>query len=212
MVSWFGWSAVSLSRPKICDRTARSGGQDWPNATAEGGCLDGREHGASRAQAGRAKRHTTVDETLIGDLFGRLPRTADGRRYFWDRRDLGFDVSLAWEGDLVSVVRRGVWLGVFATGSRNEGPLMRMVTQWCCNRSSNASTRGFFWNRSYHAGKSKFEVMIVDVRRYLCSIKRKNISVCSGFSVRYESSSINKSWNRLNRRSSCSDDRSASDA
>jgi hypothetical protein len=51
----------------VSDRTAHSGGQDWPKATAEGGCLDGREHGVNLAQAGTAKRHTTVG----GDFYWR---------------------------------------------------------------------------------------------------------------------------------------------
>lgn len=37
-------------------------------------------------------------------------------------------------------------------GSRSEGPLMRTVMQWCCNRSSSASTSGLFWNSAYQSG------------------------------------------------------------
>ena len=33
-----------------------------------------------------------------------------------------------------------------------EGPLMRMVIQWCLRRSKSASTRDFLWKRSYHSG------------------------------------------------------------
>ncbi len=39
-----------------------------------------------------------------------------------------------------------------SAGSRSDGPLMRMVMQWCCSRSSSASTSGLFWNSAYQSG------------------------------------------------------------
>ena len=68
VVSLFGRSAVSLPRPYASVRAARSGGQDWPKATAVGGCLDGREHSASLEEAGacteRLATHRTDDGTV----------------------------------------------------------------------------------------------------------------------------------------------------
>ena len=37
-----------------------------------------------------------------------------------------------------------------AVGARKDGPVRRRVMQWCCRRSSRASTRGLLRNRSYH--------------------------------------------------------------
>jgi len=50
------------------------------------------------------------------------------------------------------------------SGVRSDGPLMRMVMQWCWRRSSRASTRGFFWNSSYHSGKSRFNAERIVMR------------------------------------------------
>jgi len=64
-----------------------------------------------------------------------------------DRRE--HDATMVAGRDLdaaqVWVVRRFGLSAAAAAGSglRREGPSMRMVMQWCCNRSSSASTRGF---------------------------------------------------------------------
>src|SRR5208283_4568678 len=50
------------------------------------------------------------------------------------------------------------------SGLRSEGPSMRMVMQWCCSRSIKASTRAFLSNRSYHSGRSRLVVMMVEAR------------------------------------------------
>src|SRR6516162_6208069 len=79
-VSLFGRNTVSPSRPYASDRAARSGGQDWPKATAAGGCLDGREHGASLHEAGPCtERLATGDGTdnLLGQLARHKQRTSD---------------------------------------------------------------------------------------------------------------------------------------
>ena len=187
-VSLFGRNTVSPSRPYASDRAARSGGQDWPKATAAGGCLDGREHGASLHEAGPCtERFATRDgrDNLLGPLArqsrGRVIDLCEGCQsssaatqwprglaYLRERGDLGLAGCLTWEEvGLAVAVWRCRLFGVFPAGCglRSEGPLMRMVIQWCCRRSSNASTSGFFWNKSYQAGVSKFVVMIVDVRR-----------------------------------------------
>src|SRR5215468_5575085 len=98
MVSRFGWSAVSPSRPRYgtAPRAAavKTGRRPPPKAAVL--------TAASTVRAWR-KPHATVSlwvATLIGDLFGRLPRTADGPHYLRDRRDLGFGVSVAREGDV----------------------------------------------------------------------------------------------------------------
>jgi hypothetical protein len=76
-VSLFGHDTVSPSRPYASDRAGRSGGQDWPKATAAGGCLDGREHGASLHKAGPCtERFATRDGT--GTLLGQLARQSRG--------------------------------------------------------------------------------------------------------------------------------------
>jgi hypothetical protein len=73
-------------------------------------------------------------------------------------RDL--DADQAW------VVRRFGLTGGGAAGSglRRDGPSMRMVMQWCCNRSINASTSGFLSNNPYQSGRSRLVVMIVETR------------------------------------------------
>lgn len=39
-----------------------------------------------------------------------------------------------------------------AAAARSDGPSMWIVMQWCCSRSSSASTSGLLSNRPYHAG------------------------------------------------------------
>src|SRR5271170_969797 len=54
--------------------------------------------------------------------------------------------------------------GAAGSGLRRDGPSMRMVMQWCCNRSINASTSGFLSNNPYQSGRSRLVVMIVETR------------------------------------------------
>ena len=68
----------------------------------------------------------------------------------------GWLAGPVWCGYLARVERRGeafgeLLCGGFEAGSgvRRDGPLMWMVMQWCCRRSSNASTSGLFSNSSY---------------------------------------------------------------
>ena len=49
------------------------------------------------------------------------------------RRGLGLGLGLAGVGGVACASPSG-------SGARKDGPLMRMVTQWCFNRSSSAST------------------------------------------------------------------------
>jgi len=141
-VSLFGRRAVFLSRPHTSDRAARSGGQDWPTATAVGGCLDGREHGASLCEAGPCAERLVTRGSGDGDLPGAadagaanravLPHLAGDYHYFRGRCGLGLAGPLTWEEvGLAAAVRRRRRFGALTSDARlrSEGPLMRMVTQ-----------------------------------------------------------------------------------
>ena len=141
-VSLFGRRAVFLSRPHTSDRAARSGGQDWPTATAVGGCLDGREHGASLCEAGPCAERLVTRGSGDGDLPGAadagaanravLPHLSGDYHYFRGRCGLGLAGPLTWEEvGLAAAVRRRRRFGALTSDARlrSEGPLMRMVTQ-----------------------------------------------------------------------------------
>ena len=141
-VSLFGRRAVFLSRPHTSDRAARSGGQDWPTATAVGGCLDGREHGASLCEAGPRVERLVTRGSGDGDLPGAadagaanravLPHLSGDYHYFRGRCGLGLAGPLTWEEvGLAAAVRRRRRFGALTSDARlrSEGPLMRMVTQ-----------------------------------------------------------------------------------